>query len=61
MALFLNNKDPDLSNNNLWYQQDGVPPHYAASVRRYLDEVFLNRWTERGGAKEFGTTRFLVY
>lgn len=32
-----------MSNENLWYQQDGAPPHYAADVRSYFDQVFANR------------------
>ncbi|PSN51876.1 hypothetical protein C0J52_11581 [Blattella germanica] len=29
-------------------QQDGAPPHFAVSVRTWLNELFLNRWIGRG-------------
>jgi len=37
----------------LVFQQDGAPPHYAATVRQYLDETFLGQWIERRGAIEW--------
>ena len=30
------------------FQQDGPPPHYAISVREYLDRKIPNRWMGRG-------------
>lgn len=33
----------------LWYMHDGAPPHYSNDVRRYLDNVFRNKWIGRGG------------
>jgi hypothetical protein len=32
-----------------FFQQDGVPPHYARTVRAYLDQTFPGRWIGRGG------------
>lgn len=34
---------------NVWYQHDGAGPHFAVSVRQYLDEIFGDRWIGRGG------------
>lgn len=43
---------PELQRMNLlersWFQQDGAPPHYAITVRQYLNEVFPNKWIGRG-------------
>lgn len=52
-ALYPNELDPDLPDERLWYQQDGAPPHYAVTVRQYLDEIFPNRWIGRRGAIEW--------
>lgn len=35
--------------NDVWFQQDGAPAHYARLVRNYLDLVFPNRWIGRLG------------
>jgi hypothetical protein len=51
--LFPNYEDPDLPSFNVWYQQDGAPPHYSLRVREYLDEVFPNRWIGRRGPMEW--------
>ena len=32
-----------------YFQQDGTPPHFARTVRAYLDQTFPNRWIGRGG------------
>jgi hypothetical protein len=32
-----------------FFQQDGAPPHYARTVRTYLDQTFPGRWIGRGG------------
>lgn len=34
---------------NLYYQQDGAPPHYGRQVREYLTERFGDHWIGRGG------------
>lgn len=43
--------------NNPWedviFQQDGAPAHYANLVRTYLDIVFPNRWIGRAGPIEW--------
>ncbi|KOC62234.1 hypothetical protein WH47_03992 [Habropoda laboriosa] len=38
----------------MWLQHDGCPAHYARKVRDALNELYPNRWIERGGSK---TTR----
>jgi predicted DNA-binding protein YlxM (UPF0122 family) len=53
IALYPNPEEPDLPRNDLFFQQDGAPPHYAAPVRAYLDQVFTNRWIGRRGAIEW--------
>lgn len=35
--------------DEVWFQQDGAPAHYARLVREYLDLVFPNRWIGRLG------------
>lgn len=35
--------------NNLYYQHDGAPPHYAIHVRNYLNEKYGENWIGRGG------------
>lgn len=34
---------------DLYFQQDGAPPHYAVQVRQYLNDKFGNKWIGRGG------------
>ena len=31
------------------FQQDGAPPNYERNVRKFLDDVFPNRWIGRCG------------
>jgi transposase len=38
---------------NIWYQQDGAPPHYGHAVREYLDRTFPNKWIGRRGSIEW--------
>ncbi|KAJ8962923.1 hypothetical protein NQ318_001334 [Aromia moschata] len=45
--LFPNPLNPNLTDERLWFQQDGAPPHYAAIVRQYLDRIFPGRWIGR--------------
>ena len=42
---------PKLADNpgDIKFQQDGAPPHYAVSVREYLDQKLGTRWIGRGG------------
>lgn len=35
--------------DSMLFQQDGAPPHYAVTVRQYLDRKLPNRWIGRGG------------
>lgn len=51
--LFPDRINPGSFDQCLWFQQDGAPPHYAVDVRRYLDEIFLNRWIGRRGHIEW--------
>lgn len=37
----------------IWFQQDGAPPHYGLQVRQYLDNVFPNHWIGRRGSIEW--------
>lgn len=39
--------------NELWFQQDGAPPHWGVNVRHYLDQTFPQRWIGRGGPTEW--------
>jgi hypothetical protein len=32
-----------------FFEQDGAPPHYARTVRAYLDQTFPGRWIGRRG------------
>lgn len=34
--------------NDLIFMQDGAPPHWGLSVRKWLDEHFAGRWMGRG-------------
>lgn len=38
---------------NVWFQQDGAPPHFGRNVREYLDETFPHRWIGRRGSIEW--------
>lgn len=51
--LFPDNDNPNQIDRNIWYQQDGAPPHFAVEVREYLNGVFPNRWIGRRGAIEW--------
>jgi hypothetical protein len=35
--------------NTAVFQQDGAACHYAGTVQTYLNDVFPNQWTGRGG------------
>lgn len=37
----------------IWFQQDGAPPHYSEEVRTFLNRTFLNRWIGRRGGIEW--------
>lgn len=53
LNLFPNGNHVGMPNRDLWFQQDGAPPHYALNVRRYLDTMFAGRWIGRRGAIEW--------
>jgi hypothetical protein len=36
-----------------WFMQDGAPPHYATTVRHWLDDMFPHRWIGRRGPVEW--------
>jgi transposase len=38
---------------NMFFQQDGAPPHYALIVRDFLNEHFPNKWIGRRGPVEW--------
>ena len=38
---------------DVYFQQDGTPPHYALAVRDWLDENFPGRWIGRRGPLEW--------
>ena len=40
--------------DDLIFQQDGAPPHWAHIVRDYLNETFPNQWIGRGAGKSDG-------
>lgn len=35
--------------NDMWFQHDGAPPHYAQIVKEQLCAVFGDKWIGRGG------------
>lgn len=45
--------DENLLENELVFQQDGAPPHYALPVREYLNDRFPGRWIGRRGPIEW--------
>lgn len=53
VAVFPNHDDPDIPQRQIWFQQDGAPPHFGRRVRQYLNEVFPNKWIGRGGPVEW--------
>ena len=59
-ASFLRDDLPALVENvplqmrrQMYYQHDGVPPHFSQVVRQYLNHKFPNRWVGRGGAQNW--------
>lgn len=38
---------------NVWFQQDGAPPHYERNVCNFLNEIFPYRWIGRRGFIEW--------
>ena len=46
--------------HELFFQQDGAPPHYALKVREYFQEVFPQRWFGRGSIEWLPRSRDLT-
>jgi len=44
---------PVIRRQNLLFQQDGAPPHFAICVRDYLNQTFPERWIGRRGPVEW--------
>lgn len=40
---------PLLERENIWFQQDGAPPHNANIVKNYLNRIFENQWIGTSG------------
>lgn len=51
--IFPNGNNADVPREDIWFQQDGAPPHFGADVRQYLDVTFPGRWIGRRGAIEW--------
>ena len=54
--IFLERVLPDLMGNvpatihrNIWFQHNGVLPHFSYAVQEYFDRTYPNRWFDRGG------------
>ena len=47
------NPDDPLPFNQMFFQQDGAPPHYALAVRNFLNVAFVGHWIGRRGAIEW--------
>lgn len=46
-------EDDNLLEGELFFQQDGAPPHFAIAVRQFLDNRFPERWIGRRGPVEW--------
>jgi len=44
---------PVIRRQNLLFQQDGAPPHFAICVRDYLNQSFPERWIGRRSPVEW--------
>jgi len=42
-----------LDDADVWFMQDGAPPHYATIVRNFLDERYPDHWIGRRGPVEW--------
>lgn len=45
--------DDRMPENDIYFQQDGAPPHYAAPVRDFLNHHFPEHWIGRRGSIEW--------
>ncbi|XP_071055356.1 histone-lysine N-methyltransferase SETMAR-like [Onthophagus taurus] len=53
LEAFPNNNNPNLLDDNIWFQQDGALPHVAHPVREFLNNSFPERWIGRRGPIEW--------
>lgn len=53
LEILMNEVVPQLqqqpNSHELYFHQDGAPPHYSRAVRAYLDETFPEKWIGRRG------------
>ena len=47
------NELPLQERQQIWFQQDGAPPHFGLNVRSFLDTAFPRQWIGRRGAVEW--------
>lgn len=45
--------DDNILEDNVWFQQDGAPPHFTVQVRQFLNANFPNQWIGRRGSIEW--------
>ena len=43
----------DFEDEEFYFQQDGVPPHYHSDARSFLEEVLLSKWIGRRSFVEY--------
>ena len=43
----------DFEDEEIYFQEDGAPPHYHCDVRSFLDEILPNRWIGQRGFIEY--------
>ena len=56
VSMLNNNFLPSVENwplGEMWFQQDGAPPHYSIAARNWLNDNFQNRWIGRRGSIEY--------
>lgn len=57
LNLLVNSIGPSLADiagdEPIWFQHDGAPPHFAGSVRDFLDVSFPGTWIGRRGPQEW--------
>jgi hypothetical protein len=52
-AMFPNDHEANVPHQAIWFQQDGMSPHFGINVRQYLEATFPGRWIGRRGAIEW--------
>lgn len=53
IQLFPDIQIPNNLDRGIWFQQDGAPPHFAVTVREFLNRTFPQRWIGRRGTVEW--------